>query len=133
MTRVLVVAGALALAGCTGSNAVSQSRQARADAELADALKGRVAGEPVTCISTVGVTRGPQIIDRKTILYRDGRRIWRNTLETECPRLEPLNTIVIELYGSQMCQNDRFRMVEPGLSIPGPYCRLGKFVPYTKP
>lgn len=131
--RQLLLTGMLALAGCTADNTLSASSQARADAELAEALEGRTAGEPANCIGTSGVTRGPQIIDRDTILYRDGKRVWRNELEAACPRLAPYNTMVIELYGSQMCRNDRFRVVEPGSSIPGPYCRLGKFVPYEKP
>jgi len=66
------------------------------------------------------------------VLYQEGRTVWRNELPVECRALEAGNTMVIEVNGGQLCNNDRFRMVEPGQSIPGPYCRLGKFTPYRK-
>jgi hypothetical protein len=132
MRRVIVAMGVLALAGCTAAAEQSQSRRAEADRDLADALEGRVAGEAVDCISTTTLS-GPQIIDNDTVLYRSGSRVYRNEIVGQCPRLERFNTMVVEVYGSQLCRNDRFRVVEPGTSIPGPYCRFGKFVPYTKP
>lgn len=123
--------GALALTGCAANSEVQQSQQARADRELADAIKDRVPGEPTDCVSNMSLD-GPQIIDRNTILYRDGGRIWRNELGSECPGLSPFDTIVLEVHGSQICRNDRFRTIDPGSRIPGPYCLLGKFTPYTK-
>ena len=124
--------GALALAGCAASSEVQQSQQARADRDLTDALKDRVAGEPQDCISNSGLN-GPQIIDRDTLLYRDGGRIWRTELAAECPGLSPYDTIIVEVHGSQLCRNDRFRALDAGSRIPGPYCLFGKFTPYTKP
>lgn len=123
---------ALVVAGCTASAEVQTQQLSRADRELADALEGRVAGAPQDCISTMALN-GPQIIDKDTILYREtGRTVWRNELASACPGLRAMDTVVIELHGSQMCRNDRFRAVSPGGGIPGPYCRLGKFVPYRK-
>jgi hypothetical protein len=121
----------VALAACTAS--AEQSGQiSRADRELADALKGRVAGEPVDCIDTTTVN-GPQIIDKDTLLYRQtGRTVWRNELAASCGGLSPMDTIIIELHGTRMCRNDMFRAVSGSGRIPGPYCRLGKFVPYRK-
>lgn len=128
---IIMALGAAALAGCTANGEFQQSQQARADRELADALKDRVAGEPTDCVSTSGLD-GPQIIDRKTILYRSGGRVWRNELAAECPGLSPFDTIIVELHGSQVCRNDRFRTVDPGSQIPGPTCLFGKFTPYTR-
>jgi hypothetical protein len=47
--------------------------------------------------------------------------------------MRPMDIVIIDLYGSQMCENDRFRTVSPGTSIPGAFCRLGKFTPYDLP
>ncbi|UZK65844.1 DUF6491 family protein [Sphingomonas sp. M1-B02] len=130
--RLAILTATLALAGCTASGEMQASQRARSDRELAEALEGRVAGAPQDCISAQG-TNGPRIIDAGTILYSDGRRTYVNKLEASCPGLSPYDTIVIELHGSQICRNDLFRTIDPGNRIPGPYCRLAKFVPYEKP
>jgi hypothetical protein len=103
-------------------------------ANKSDPLAGRVAGAPVDCISlSPGASNGPQIVDDHTILYRQsGKRTWRTGPVGHCPGLRPFSTMIVDVYGSQLCRNDRFRMVEPGLSIPGPYCRLDRFTPYDK-
>ena len=103
------------------------------DRELAKITAGRNAGAPQSCINQSQI-QGPQIVDARTVVYRQtGRRIWVNTLTNECPGLRPDATLVVEPFGSQLCENDRLRTVYPGQSIPGPYCRFGKFTPYDKP
>ncbi|WP_066800913.1 DUF6491 family protein [Sphingomonas soli] len=130
--RTAIILGALALAGCAAQADPAQSRkQERAERELAKALEGRVAGEPTDCISSMG-SNGPQIIDANTLLYRQGSRVWRNDLDGGCPGLDPGDTLIIEVHGSQLCRRDMIRVREPGSSILGPSCSLGKFTPYTK-
>ena len=129
--RTAWMVGALALAGCTASSEMRASQQAEASVALAKELDGRVAGVPVNCIGNSTSTR-PMIIDETTILYREGGRVYRNTLAAACPRLTPYNTMITEVQGGQLCRNDRFRVLEPGTTIPGPYCRLGQFTPYER-
>jgi hypothetical protein len=129
--RLAIILGALVLAGCASSTELQASRQAEAATDLAEALKGRVAGTPQNCISQAG-TNGPQIIDARTVLYRDGKRIWRNELASDCPSLDQDSILVVELHGSQICKNDLFRPIDRGSRIPGPYCRFGQFTPYVK-
>ena len=127
-----IALGALVLATCTASAAVQDGGVSRADRELAEALKDRVAGEPVDCISLSGVD-GPQIIDKDTLLYREtGRTVWRNELPATCPGLSNGDTLIVEVHGSQLCRNDHFRALTPGASIPSGVCRFGKFTPYRK-
>lgn len=96
-------------------------------------LAGRVAGPPAQCIELSRVD-GPTIIDTRTILYRQsGKRIWRAELSAACPSLEPFSTIIVDVYGNQLCHGDRFRVRSPNTSIPGGYCRFERFVPYDKP
>ena len=130
--RAIVTIGALALAGCVASAESASGSQDRAARELADALKGRVAGASEDCISA-SATSGPQIIDAQTLLYRQGGKLWRNDLEAGCPGLDPGDTLVIEIHGSELCRNDLFYVREYGSSIPGPHCRLGSFIEYGKP
>jgi hypothetical protein len=129
--RLAIMLGALALAACTSSSELRESRRAEAATDLAEALDGRTAGKPQDCISQNGIN-GPQIIDARTILYRDGKRIWRNDLQADCLALDPDDIMVVELHGSQICKNDLFRPVDRGSRIPGPYCRFGQFTPYVK-
>lgn len=99
-----------------------------------DPLEGRVAGKPQECI-TPSTSTGLVIADANTLTYTEsGRRIWVTHPEGGCPNMRPLDTIVVErLSGSQLCRNDRFRTVSPGMAIPGPTCRIGAFTPYDKP
>ncbi len=112
-----------------GAAAPASQREDPLKRELGD----RVPGKTVDCVGASFVD-GPQIVDERTILYREsGRRIWRNDLPEACSGMRPLDTVVIEVWGSQLCRNDRFRAVSPGESIPGRFCRLGKFTAYDLP
>lgn len=122
----------LGLMGCTASAAMQSSAAERADRALADALEGRTAGAPQECISST-FTSGPQVIDSHTILYHEtGRTVWRNDIIGDCPSLAPMETIAVEIHGSQICHNDRFTVIPFGGGIPSAPCRLGKFTPYRK-
>ena len=123
---------AVALLTCSASAVPQSSQLTRAERELAKELEGRTAGAPVECIST-GFNDGPEIINDKTIVYHEvGRTVWRNDIIGPCPSLAPQESIAIELHGSQICHNDRFRVLPFGGGIPSAPCRLGKFTPYRK-
>ena len=126
MRIVLIPIAALGLFGAAAPAAPRQET-------VEHALAGRIAGKPVDCVDHSRLD-GPQVIDNKTLIYREsGRRIWRNDLIGECPGLQPMDTLIVDIFGTQLCRNDHFRALTPGLRIPGPICRLGKFTPYDKP
>ncbi|MDF2386453.1 hypothetical protein JMG10_33620 [Nostoc ellipsosporum NOK] len=130
--RAPIIAAMLALAGCAASSEMQASQQAEARNDLAAALGDRVPGAPRDCIN-ISDSDGPQIIDDRTILYKPvGRTLWRNDLGSSCPGLRPYTTLIVEVHGSQLCRNDRFRVLDPGSSIPGAYCMFGRFTPYEK-
>lgn len=129
--KALAALAVLTLAGCATAPR-DAARQAEADAaELADAVKGRTAGEPQRCINNTNLDN-PRIIG-EAILYRQGNRLWLSQAEGGCVSLRGDPLLVVEQYGSQLCQNDRFRTVPRGASIPGPYCRFSAFTPYSRP
>lgn len=129
--RGWILAAAAALAGCASMSQEAPSE--RAQARLAEALDGRVAGKAVDCVASTRLD-GPDIIDSRTILYREsGRRIWRNDLPDACPFLRPDRIMIIELHGSDMCRNDLFSVIDRGgATIPIGKCRLGQFTPYER-
>jgi len=132
MRFAIIAAAGLALAGCAQNAEYQAQRDAQARRALADALGDRVPGKPQDCINP-GMTDGPQIIDTRTLIYRQGTRLYRNDLAADCPSLAPLTTVIVEMRGSQLCRNDQFRVLTPGTTIPSGYCRMGKFTPYTRP
>jgi hypothetical protein len=98
-----------------------------------DFLAGRVPGKPVRCIDPQ-TNQGPTIIDNQTILYNaTGRRIYRTGPVGACPSLRPFTTLIVEIRTGQLCENDLFRVLQPGTSIASGYCRFKSFVPYEKP
>lgn len=116
------------LGACAASGTESESRDQRA---LAEDLAGRTAGEADRCIPARQGT-ALQVVDRRTITYRDGRTIWVNRLDSDCPGIDPMNTLIVEAHGSQYCRGDRVRGLAPQGTIAGPRCVLRDFVPYTK-
>ncbi len=129
--RVAVALATLAVAGCT----VTRADQDAAARELADAsalldvLDGRTAGTPQRCIAVP--SGGPMIVG-DALLYREGRRLWVNRPVGGCTSLGDDVITITEVQGGQLCRNDRFRTVQRGGGIPGPYCRFDDFVPYTE-
>jgi hypothetical protein len=98
-----------------------------------DPLAGRIAGPPQSCISLGAAVDGPTIVDGHTILYRSGSRIYRTGPQGTCPALRPFTTLIVEVYGGQLCRNDRFRVKEPSSIIPSGTCLFTDFTPYSKP
>ena len=127
MTRTAALALLPLLAACASLPADT----ARAD--LAAILDGRSAGVPVRCLDRQGID-GPQIVDARTLIYRENRRrLWVNTLPAACPALRRDSYLIVQMYGSQLCENDRFQAAQSTDVVPGPICRLGRFVPWDLP
>lgn len=122
----------LLLGGCAPTPEQQAAMEARSDARLASAIGDRVAGEPSRCIDP-SLLDGPQVVAPDTVIYRENAsRIWVSKVEA-CPSLRATSTLIVDIYGSNLCRNDRFRTIEPGTSIPGPYCRFNDFTPFEKP
>ena len=102
-----------------------------ASAKSTDPGAGRVAGKPANCVR-LDQTNRVVIADANTLTLRDGRRLWITHPIGQCTRLNPNDTLVLEVWGSQLCRNDRFRTLQPGTTIPSAFCRFGEFVPYVK-
>lgn len=131
--RAAALLSALALAACTQQERAAGDLAARGDRELAAAIDGRVAGKPERCINPVN-SGGPQLIAPDRIVYRDAATVWVSRAEG-CPFIGRDEIVIAEVFGGQLCRNDRFRTVQRGTSagIPGPFCRYGDFTPYRRP
>lgn len=131
--RNLFLIGALIATGATMASAkegATDSRQARAEAKLAKALDGRVAGKPVSCINLREI-RSSQIYDRTAILYEVGSKLYLNRPEG-ASTLDSDDILVTKTYGTQLCDIDTVRLVDRTTRIPAGFVSLNEFVPYTK-
>jgi hypothetical protein len=102
------------------------------EVQLQKMLAGRVAGEPISCITLSSVTSS-QIVDGKAIVYRSGSRFYVNVPRSGAERLRDDDILVTRTVGSQLCSIDSVHLVDRSSRFPRGFVVLGKFVPYTKP
>ncbi len=119
------------LVGACATPQQQAATEAKRDQELTKVLAGRVAGQPENCIPT-GFIDGPQVIGDSLVYRQNGKRLWRTQVRDRCPFLRNDQIVVSILYGTQVCRNDRFRLIDRGSRIPSGDCTFGEFVPYDK-
>ena len=127
ITPTLAVA-ALAL-GAVAANA--GNIEDKGEAKLAEMLEGRVAGEPVRCITTFR-SNTPQIIDRVALVHEEGDTIF--VARPDRPRsLDSRDMLLIERFSSgQLCTSDQMRMIDRTGGFMTGLVFVKEFVPYTK-
>ncbi|WNO53252.1 hypothetical protein [Stakelama saccharophila] len=132
---IALTAGAIVaacLAGCAATPEQVAEQKAQTQREFAQTIGNRKPVRTEDCINP-SLIEGPQIVGDKYVVYREsGRRYWVSEID-HCPALAPLNSLIVELHGSQLCRNDQFRVLEPGASIPSAYCRFNRFTAYERP
>ena len=123
----------LLIAGIALAAAPAQAlKRASPEAQLAKALEGRVAGEPVDCLDIKDI-RSTRIIDRTAILYEaTGGRLFVNRPEG-AGTLHRADVMVNKVWGGRLCEVDVVDLLDGGAHIPTGFVMLGKFVPYTEP
>lgn len=124
----LAAAGAFAL---TGTNVAAETPAERGEAKLAELIEGRVAGEPVSCITTFR-SNGLRVIEHVGLAYDSGDTIY--VARTTNPRmLDRSDVPVIERMGSRLCRTDVMHTVDRYSGFTTGVLFLEDFVPYTKP
>ena len=102
----------LAFAASAGAKAPEPAKLDPKEAkELAAALDGKVAGKPVSCVSSF---RGENLhaIGDHTLVYRVSKTLtYRNDLQGTCHGLRFGDTLVLRVTGSQYCRGDIARVV----------------------
>ncbi len=115
---------------CAASGLEQAPRNPAAQARLVRALDGLVAGEPRRCLARTD-TRDTQIIDRNTILFRNGANlVYRNDPLGGCPGLGAGRTIVSTSVGSDLCRGDTIRVVDQLSGSVVGACAYADFTPY---
>jgi hypothetical protein len=132
LNKSWALAVALVLIGASPPQPVQRTTEAQA--KLDKLLAGRVAGEPERCLKGYK-TNNPVGIDDRTMLFRDGPRVWRNELVSgyRCSELGLNRMLVTVNKNIQLCQGDTTYIVDSKDGTGVGTCVLGAFVPYTKP
>ncbi|MFA7604820.1 MAG: hypothetical protein WCY29_17630 [Novosphingobium sp.] len=124
---------ALALAtgaALTAGVAVEAKPRPSGEEQLAKILEGRVAGEPVNCIS-LSQARDQRVIDKTAIVYGSGRTIYVNR-PANARDLDDDDIMVSNIHGSQVCSLDVVRMHDRTGHFYSGFVGLEKFVPYRR-
>lgn len=101
------------------------------EAQLALALEGRSAGEPVDCINLRSI-RSSRIIDDTAILYESGNTIYVNRPRAGRESLDRWDTLVTKTHSSQLCSIDVVRLYDSASRFETGFVFLGEFVPYRR-
>lgn len=129
MRNTLLALAALGLAVSVPA-AAKQTVVERGEAKLARMLEGRVAGDPVKCISAFNGSN-IQVIDETALVYRTGKTVY--VARPADPKMLGRNDVLVtERIGSQLCANDSMRTIDRHDGFFSGVVFLSDFVPYTK-
>ena len=99
--------------------------------QLARALEGRVAGEPVDCIDLHRI-RGSRIINETAIIYDAGGTLYVNRPRAGADSLDQWDTLVTKLHDTRLCSIDTVHLFDSSSHMTTGFVFLGDFVPYRK-
>jgi hypothetical protein len=122
-----LLAGGLLL----GTAAAHAATPVDREAELARALRGRVAGEPVSCIDLHRV-RSSQVISDTAILYDAGSVIYVNRPRSGADSLNRWDTLITRTPTTRLCDVDVVRVVDLPTGMMTGLVFLDEFVPYRR-
>ena len=107
------------------------AQMTRGEEKLAKLLDGRVAGEPQSCIRTLG-SRNLSQIDGTALTYRDGDTVWVNYTRNP-DSIDDRDIMVIDRFsGSSLCRTDQVKLVDRVNGFLSGILLLDEFVPYKK-
>jgi len=112
------------------AQAAAADRQSEIDAELAQELAGKVAGTPVSCISTSRVRSSKNVGDQ-TLLYEvSANLVYRNDPVGGCSGLQYGRTLITRTPSTQLCAGDIARVADLQTGMETGSCAFSEWVPY---
>lgn len=125
---ICLIAGGLMMASGPASASSPQGEE-----ELERALAGRVAGQPVQCITTFQ-SSSSRIIDRTAIIFRVGSTLYVNRPRSGAESLDRSDALFSRRFGpaSRLCSDETMRVIDPNSGIMNGIVFLGDFVPYRR-
>ena len=130
---VLISCAALAAGACTPADPVATAQRIEAgEMQLAEATRGRTAGEPVSCVNQ-RTLRGNRSAGEGAIIFDGpGNTLYVNRPPAGCPELNPGRALRTRTTSTQLCRGDIATVFDPVSGIEYGSCGLGDFTPYRR-
>ena len=130
----LAALSSLAACAPAGSSAYNTDQPpqltAKQQAKLDRLLKGRVAGEPVSCISQTQIRDFTAVSD-DVLVYDTGGTVYVNRPYGGCPGVTR-DTLITRTPSTQLCSGDIATVQDLQIPMSNGSCAFGDFVPYRK-
>lgn len=129
-SRLMIAAAVLVFAAAAAYPADKPTRVQKSEARLAELLKGRTAGEPVSCIPEFQSSR-VEVLEGVAMVYGLGKVVY--VAKPEPPdSMQWDDIIVVKRNAGMLCNTDIVRTVDRMSGFTTGVVFLSKFVPYTK-
>ena len=131
MKQALIIILAGLVAGCTTGEAAEVARES--DAQVDEALAGRVAGDPQACVEMRRI-RGSRSFGDDAILFEGSTRdvVYLNRPAGGCTGLGMGRSFRTRTISSSLCRGDIVTAFDPVSGAEFGGCGLGDFVPYRR-
>jgi hypothetical protein len=106
---------------------------AQAQTELAEAIQGRSAGAPQSCVQMRDL-RGNRSAGEGAIIFDSPSRnlIYVNRPAAGCPELRMGRALKTRTTTTQLCRGDIVDVFDPATGFSSGSCGLGDFTPYRR-
>ncbi len=96
-------------------------------------LSGVATGPAIRCLHPRDIV-GQTVVNKSVIVFEvRGHKYFRNDIAPACAALDPERAIVTRSFGSGLCANDIFDVVDTMSRIGYGSCAFGPFTPYELP
>jgi hypothetical protein len=132
-TFLALTLAAAAAASCAPADPVATAERAERDEmELAEAISGRVAGEPLSCVNQRDL-RGNRSAGEGAIIFEGpGDAIYVNRPPAGCPDMNFGRALQTRTTSNRLCRGDIVTVFDPLNGTTYGACGLGDFVPYRR-
>lgn len=133
--RLLAATSVMTLLCACAGQPMGPDRNPGGNARLAEALAGKVAGRPVSCLPHYRNSQ-MEVIDSETILFRDGRTSYVQHTRGGCyPYGQRAGyALVTKQVGSLgICRGDIAQVIDTSSGMFAGSCSFNDFIPYRAP
>ena len=124
------IAGVAVAAGLLAAPALQAKPRLTPEQRLDKLLAGRVAGQPVSCISTYD-SRDMEVLDKTALVFGHGNTIYVNR-PANAQDIDDDDILVTKTSTSQLCKLDIVTTVDRSGHFQTGFLNLNEFVPYSR-
>lgn len=130
--RTIILFPLAALAACTAAADAPVETSAADDAAVSEALAGRTAGRPTSCVRLQDLRNSRSIGENVILFDGPGNTVYLNRTLSACPRIQPWHAIRHQTTQTSMCRGENIRIFDPQTGVEHGGCSLGEFTPYRR-